>query len=218
MNSHKFSSNPEHVAELDIPKYFGEFFGSDKLVHVIESIVANDNEQLSQNILKNSARLSWIADKVDSHAKGRVAFQIMYYAIIAESCAKLADNYIGEGDSKKYVLSFFAKFTAKELKPIVCRAFQKSKSQDFLGVEEVAKLLYKIRCDLAHEGKYFNFFLKESTDSTRVLNSNIGPEIISYITLNDLKKIVLSNSIVAALSSLKNKQLIQSENTAFWLA
>jgi len=215
MNNKNFLDSPSHIADVNCAIYLGGYFNSTPLMEFISAILSKRDEDKSQMILNNSARLSWIADIMDSHADGRIAFQILYYTIIAESSAKIEAYYKGNGHSKKYVLTFFTKFTPEELKPLISNAFKRA--QHFLSIEEVAELFYYIRCDLAHEGKYYDFFLKETDESSPILNSRIRPSIVSYITLNDVKKWVLSNSVVAAIKSLKNVELYQNFENDFWL-
>lgn len=215
MNVKSYLDSPNHIADVNCAKYFGEYFNSTSLLNFISTILSKKDEKKSQMILNNSARLSWVADSIDSQASGRMAFQILFYTIIAESSGKIEANYKGDRDSKKYVLTFFTKFTPEELRPMIQNAFKSS--QCFLSINEVAELFYRIRCDLAHEGKYYDFFLKEKDESSPILNSRINPSIVAYITLNDVKKWVLSNSIIAAMKSLKEDRSHQNFKNAFWL-
>ena len=211
------SINPKHVARLDRAGYLGMFFKSENIDNFARDILKNKDENLAKNIINNSARLSWIADKIDTFAKGRPTFQIMYYIIIAESVAKLADNYKGEGKSKHYSIKFFKEFLPDHYYSVFSKSFENLRKQKFLNVEETATLLYKIRCDLSHEGKYFYFNLRFENDKLAPNSHFDDLSIVSHITLNELKAVVLSGAINAAKSAIVTVELIRKyESEEFW--
>jgi|GEM_PF-3430112 hypothetical protein len=215
MNKRELSTEPEHVAVLDIAKYFGNFFESRKIQEFCKQVSVHENEIIATKIINNSARLSWVADKIDSVAKGRPAFQILFYIMIAESAAKLEDNFTENGKSKHYSIKFFENFLTEYFSSLLSSAFKNARSQKFLNVKEAATLLYNLRCDLAHEGKYFYFNLRIENDSP-VLNTFVQPNIISHITLRELKQIVLSGALNAALSAIENEELVNRFKTSLW--
>lgn len=59
-------------------------------------------------------------------------------------------------------------------------------------------MLYDIRCEVAHESNYLNFTLMEkgSTTPTGTIRSNI----VSHITLTDLRTVVYNTCLRAAES------------------
>ena len=207
MNNIELSTNPDHVAVLDVGTYLGDFFESNNIQKFCKQISAHENEDFATKIINNSARLAWIADKIDSVAKGRPAFQIMFYMMIAESSAKLEDNFTKNGKSKHYSVKFFENFLTDHYSSALLSAFKNARSQEFLNIKEAATLLYELRCDLAHEGKYFCFNLKIENDSP-VVNTFVEPNIISHITLIELKQIVLNGALNAALSTIENEKLL----------
>ncbi len=86
---------------------------------------------------------------------------LFFILVCAECVAKLLDHYGGERESRRYVKKFFDEHVLRDDKQKMEQSFQKMKRQVappvYLKVAEVADLLYDIRCDVVHEGRYWGF-------------------------------------------------------------
>ncbi len=65
-----------------------------------------------------------------------------------------------------------------------------------LNIEEVADLLYDVRCDVVHEGMYWGFFFRYEN----ITMLNINPKVTVKIGLSDLRDIVVRGCINAIQS------------------
>jgi hypothetical protein len=68
-----------------------------------------------------------------------------------------------------------------------------------LGFEKVVDLLYAVRCDVVHEGKYWGFSFHDG--STPMLN--VDPDVTVYLTFKELRDIIVKGCINAIKDKLK---------------
>lgn len=138
----------------------------------------------------------WLADQIDEVARGRPAFQILFYLIVAELVAKITFEFKGEGDSKKYVHKFFAELCSDKTQTTLGRSFSRMKSGP-LSWHEAVDLLYKIRCDVVHEGKYASFHLPLTQDEFPQL-AMVGDEWFDVsVTIQELRRMILEGAVLA---------------------
>jgi hypothetical protein len=134
---------------------------------------------------------------VDSIARDRPALKILFYVISAEAVAKIVNNYNSEGQSKKHVIKFFEEICDSNQQTTLEKAFLRDTGK-YLNLREAIELLYDVRCDVAHEAKYFSFHLKSSASNppeTTIVGGFTGT---SHITANDLRGIILAGSVNGA--------------------
>ena len=114
--------------------------------------------------------------------------------------AKLQDGYNGEGKSKFYVKKFFNDFISDVDKATLEKSFI-DHDDDWLrplSYEKVVDMLYKIRCDVVHEGNYTDFTFYDG--SVELLN--FDPNVVAHLTLDDLREIIIRGCIHAVQSKL----------------
>lgn len=118
----------------------------------------------------------------------------------AENIAKLHDNFNGEGKSKAYVTKFFEEFLSAKEKEILAWGFIDGDDdlQRSLGFDRSVDLLYKIRCDVVHQGNYkdFNFH-----DGTMSFGSDYY-NVTSKLRLTDVRNIIVRGCIKAVQNRL----------------
>ena len=94
-----------HIAEIDFPFFFAPAF--DKSLETskkfYEAVAPSGGYSDAKIILHQTARMLWLADQIDLVAKGRPAFQILFYLTAAELIAKIVSKYEGEGESRRHV-------------------------------------------------------------------------------------------------------------------
>ncbi|MCH8496808.1 MAG: hypothetical protein LAT57_14405 [Balneolales bacterium] len=208
MNNHKinFSINPDHVAVLDCPKYHEYVLDIPNLSVLLSEILKHPNENRASTIIKTSARLSWIAEKTSQFAAGRDIFSFNYFAIIAESSAKICFVFKKKGESRKHCRRFFNELLPNKAKKLLVKDYIAT-FQGTISTQELADLIYNLRCDLAHEGNYFHFSLKDNENQVP-LGEIYRNEIFTIrLTLNDLKKVVLLGALNAASFSMNSQGL-----------
>jgi hypothetical protein len=67
-----------------------------------------------------------------------------------------------------------------------------------LSVRRAIDLLYDVRCDVVHEGAYFNFTLARAGDTTRWLTPSRTGSLIPTISIQDIRQVVLEGSVLGA--------------------
>ncbi len=149
---------PPNISRIDYARFFASaFVGGTRAARQFHDSLSSAGGQQIHNallIMNHTARLLWLADRVERVARGRPGLQIMFFMIAAEAVAKLFDDYAGEGDSKRYALRFFASICSQEHRD---RLVALSSGLPHAGSSPtaVAEHLYRIRCDVAHRWRYF---------------------------------------------------------------
>jgi len=190
-----------HIAQIDFPEFFSQAFegrsGAREFVACVENIPAQVS--LAKIVLHQTARMLWLADRMEECARGRPALQILFFMIAAETVAKLAVGFRGEGESKKHVDFFFRKICSERHRARLDRAFSYNLASSFIGWEDSIKFLYDIRCDVVHRGEYFSYSLQAEPGGINMLTpSGQGRHLIANISAFELRTIILEGSINAA--------------------
>ncbi len=69
-----------------------------------------------------------------------------------------------------------------------------------LSFEDVIKMLYKIRCDVVHEGDYLGFsFYDGKTEMLEIVNQFV---VTPHVTLQDIRPLIIRGCINAIQSKL----------------
>ena len=97
----------------------------------------------------------WLADRIQEVSRGRPALPITFFIIAAEAVAKLADGFEDEGQSRAYVRRFFSEFCTEHHRARVHHALEWAVPRPPPSPHAIADYLYSIRCDVVHEGRYF---------------------------------------------------------------
>jgi len=136
----------------------------------------------------------WLADRIDKVAHGRDALQILFYIIAAEAVAKIVFGFKGEGESKKHVKLFFGNICTQKHRNLLSQAFSQLPSGSLTWECAVDKL-YEVRCDVVHEGRYFEFNLRPPGSNTAELAGASQPYLEVFISLADLRQVVLEGIV-----------------------
>jgi hypothetical protein len=152
-------------------------------------------------ILHQAARMVWLADRIDKVARGRPALQVLFYLIAAEAVAKIAFQFKKVGQSKRYVKRFFGEICSKVHRTRLARAFSYSGIR-FLSPESAVDLLYGVRCNVAHEGMYYNFNLMDDDNILTTTHVQGQENLVSHITLEEIRRVVLEGALLGAKKRL----------------
>src|ERR1700687_5986872 len=99
-----------HIANIDFPAFYSDVLptvdAAKTFYSQLESLPPEKNA--AKIVFHQAARMVWLADQIDEVARGRPAFQVLFYLTAAELVAKVMFDFKGEGDSKKHVQRFFA--------------------------------------------------------------------------------------------------------------
>ena len=165
---------------------------AEEFVTLLEEIPAGHPKHTALIMMHQAQRLISLADDLDIIRPDQYSLKLMFLTICAENIAKLHHKFNGDGDSKKYVRKFFQEFTSENDKVTLRDGF---KRHDFtnLTIDEIASDLYSVRCDVVHEGKYWEFQFQ--SQGTPMLN--LDPDVNVYISYEDFRAIVVRNCIRA---------------------
>ncbi len=123
----------------------------------------------------------------------RDPLQVLFLVICAECVAKLEAGFKGEGKSKPYVRKFFSAFLSPTDGNLLSNAFTRLPALESLTVEEAVDLLYDIRCDVVHEGQYWEFFFHDG-DCTMF---NPTYKVCAHVTIGQLRNLVVRTAVRA---------------------
>jgi hypothetical protein len=193
-----------HIANINFPAFYEEVFPNPKAARDFYSEVDGlpPEHNTAKIILHQTARMVWLADKIDTVARGRPAFQILFYLIAAELVAKLVFQFKGRGKVGHYVLKFFTDICGNETKVRLGNSFKRTPYGD-VSAEEAVQLLYHVRCDVAHEGMYYCFSLPLNERECPVLVNMDGESFTTDLLIGEIRRMVLEGAVLASGKLLK---------------
>jgi hypothetical protein len=147
-----------HVANIDIVEFYTPAFGGRVPAQLFYESVSNTGvpgKQTAKVILNQAARMIWLGDRIQEVSLGRPALPLTFCIIAAEAVAKLADGLEEEGKSRAYVRHFFSDLCTAEQRAGIHLALQWANPRPPSSPDDMADYLYSMRCDVVHEGRYF---------------------------------------------------------------
>ena len=159
-------------------------------------------------IMHQTVRLVTLSDLVHAFPRSHDPLALFFLLVCAECVAKLHAGFDQEGQSRAFVQRFFAEHVSAADKQILTDHFQCSRS-DTTELDAVVDLLYDVRCDVVHEGRYWGFSFP--TDACPVLNlhphHDKGQAPISVsLPLSELRGIIVRGCIAAVMNKLQDRQ------------
>jgi hypothetical protein len=147
-----------HVANIDFAEFYAPAIGGVEPARAFYDSLSGSGleaRRAAKVILNQAARMIWIGDRIQEVSKGRPALPITFLIIAAEAVAKLADGFEDVGHSHAYVRRFFFDFCTEDQRTRAHRALQWAVPLPPPSPDDIADYLYSIRCDVVHEGRYF---------------------------------------------------------------
>ncbi len=187
-----------HISRIKFPEFFrAAFTDSESTVRFVAGVEQIDaNESKAKIVVHQTARMLWLADRIEEVAKERAALCIAFYLIAAEAVAKMACGFTGEGKSRYHVRLFFRDICPDLHRQRLERSFSTAPGV-YLGLVETVDLLYDVRCDVVHEGQYFNFLLPEEPEEESLI-IRLDHPLDAHISAVELRKIVLEGALLGA--------------------
>lgn len=194
-----------HIADIDFPSFYADVFSDlDSAKDFYAKVSGLPPEQNSPMVvLHQAARMIWLADQIDEVARGRPAFQVLFYLIAAELVAKLTFGFKGEGESRKFVHRFFGEICDDEARGKLSSSFSHLPCGS-LTREDVVNLLYDIRCDVVHRGMYYSFYLQEEGDDVAQIVHIGDRSYTTDLTVQQLRRMVLKGAVLASQKLLED--------------
>jgi hypothetical protein len=195
---------PLHVARIDLPEfYLPGFETADEARAFVEQARAIPVDvSPAKRILHQAARMIWLGDRLHAVAASRPALQVLFYLIAAEATAKLLRGFSDEGKSKEHVRLFFEQICSDEHRAQLASGFRLEGQFGTPSIRAVVDLLYAIRCDVVHEGRYFEFQMQEPGEDPCI--TGVGDQVITVkMSIHDLRQIVLQGAVRAVRQSME---------------
>ncbi len=181
--------------------YRSHFISDGELYKFIEACEKQFSpNNISKIIMHQTQRLVSLSDDMQKIRPNDEPLQLLFLIMCAENIAKLYDNYAGETKSKFYVKKFFDDFLSGDDKKVLANGFIKNDDMWLcpLSFEKVVEMLYKIRCDVVHEGNYTDFMFYDG----KMELLNIDPNVTAHISLKNVREIIIRGCINAAHNRL----------------
>lgn len=181
--------------------HFVDSQAAEDFVNRCESLTPSASNHKAKIMMHQTQRLVSIADDIPKLRPKRESLQLLFLMICVEHISKLHDDFMGEGQSKKYVRRFFNQFLSQSDKDRLGTTFIDHTLTPMvaLDLEKAIDLLYDLRCDVVHEGKYWAFSFHDG----RTPMVNVDPDVNVYLTLIELRNIVVRGCIAAIKDQLK---------------
>ncbi|MCX5814558.1 MAG: hypothetical protein NT178_18750 [Proteobacteria bacterium] len=181
--------------------HFIDSHAAEHFVNRCELLTPSHSNHKAKIMMHQTQRLVSIADDIPILRPRRESLPLLFLMICVEHISKLHDSFADEGQSRKYVRRFFNQFLSQPDKEKLEASFLDYNATPMVGLNlgKVVDLLYDLRCDVVHEGKYWTFFFSDG----RTPIVNVDPDVNVYLTLIDLGDIVVRGCINAIEDKLK---------------
>jgi len=182
--------------------YFEKQEEAKKFVESCEIKTYPDN--VAKVMMHQVQRLVSLSDDMQKIRPNDDPLKILILIMCVENIAKLHNGFIGERKSLFYVNKFFEDFLSDNDKDLLKKGFfGRCKDENFshlLSFKDAIDVLYKIRCDVVHEGVYVSFsFYDGKNEMLEFVNKYV---VTPHITLQDIRSIIIRGCIKAIQSKL----------------
>jgi len=159
-------------------------------------------ENTAKIMMHQAQRILSLSDDIAKVRPHREALQLLFLLMCAENISKLQKDFEGEGQSRAHVRRFFHEFVSQSEQRELGNAFVNNNDRlmPALGLQDTVDLLYKVRCDVVHEGAYWEFTFHNG--ELPMLNVRGEFSIECHITLARFRSIVARGCINAVKSRL----------------
>lgn len=176
--------------------FYEEFFPSrdeaTSFVQKYEDLCPGGTAHTAKIMMHQAQRLVSLADDIPNIRKGNETIPLLFLLVCAEHIAKLFHNFDSEGQSRAYVRRFFNEFINEDDKKVISTGITKHDRKP-LPIQDAVDILYSVRCDLVHEGRYWGFHFHDG--KTPILGTD--PDVITSILLPVFRGIVVRGCIRA---------------------
>ena len=175
--------------------FFNNLDDAKSFVESCEQLTPPNN--VPKIMMHQTQRLISLSDDLPKIRPQREALQLIFVMICVEHIAKLHDESSEEGHSRAYVRKFFNEYILGTDKNKLEAGFVDIDLHP-LSLQNIIDTLYNVRCDVIHEGKYWNFSFYHG--KTPYLTGD--PPIIVKIQFSEFRDIVVRGCIKAIQNKL----------------
>ena len=151
-------------------------------------------------MMHQGQRLVSLSDDIPKIRPHREALRLLFLMMCAENISKLHAGFQGEGQSRAHVRRFFEQLLSKNDQDALGSGFvdHSKPLMPTLGLEAAVDMLYEVRCDVVHEGKYWEFTFHDGYTP----QLNVDPDVESHISFDRFRGIVVRGCIKAVQDRL----------------
>lgn len=172
-------------------------------VESCEQLNLGNDKHRAKVMMHQGQRLSMIADAMEDVVENRDQLKLLFLIIATENISKLHLAINKEGHSKYHVKRFFKTFCCEKDQQTLIDCIQVIGGNK--DINSVVDVLYKIRCDVVHEGNYWWFNFATDTRPS-ILSSKDGTQMIKLnIKYHDFKDIIVRGIIKATQDILQTQ-------------
>jgi hypothetical protein len=175
--------------------YFANEKQLDDFIETCEGLEPDDVRHRAKIMMHQGQRLISLSENAASLEGERDPLKLLFLIVCAEAVAKLHADYKKEGQSPKFVRHFFHAFCSGEEKRTLLKGVEICRSKPDL--DKVVDALYRVRCDVVHEGQYWSFSFATAKNKSMITGRGREQVMKVTITYNELKNIVCNGVIRA---------------------
>jgi hypothetical protein len=175
--------------------FFADRDSAVKFVQTYEVLELDHPLHSAKIMVHQTQRLVSLSDDLPAIRPGKESLQLLFLLVCAEHVAKLHDNFDGEGQSRAYVRKFFESFFSEKQQETLRFGVTKWDRTPHT-LREAIDVLYGVRCDVVHEGRYWGFHFSDGNSAMM----NGEPDVIVNMRLCDLRDLVVLGCINAVSS------------------
>ncbi len=151
-------------------------------------------------IMHQTQRLATLGDELRAGHPDGDALAVLFLLVTAENVSKLHAKFDGEGQSRHHVRRFFTEFSSEPDQTILAKGVRDAGDRP-VGLAKTVDLLYGVRCDVVHEGRFWEFTLMKP--DLPIVHAVNGSHFAIHLTLIDLRAVTIRTSIHAAEQALR---------------
>ena len=163
-------------------------------------------------MMHQTKRLVSISDQMQQIQEDYPLLRLLFLLICAENIAKLAEQFDKDGKSREFVQKFFRLYSIPKEQQRLGRSFEDDVECP-VGLEVAVDILYAVRCDIVHGGRYWGFSFSDGKRrmwnddprSDELLKKNKKKKcdaIVVTLTFEELREIIVRSCIRAIQGKL----------------
>lgn len=150
------------TADERLRNFYLPYFGNEEDTQAfIERCLSQD---MTRQIMLMTQWYGELADKMKGVYMSAQNLQVLFLTILAEAIAKISKDFHEDRESEKHFLLFF-EYLSEQDKRELLRGFHELVFPRDRTLQAILRMLYQIRCELVHNGIFFDFFFCDNAEN-----------------------------------------------------
>jgi hypothetical protein len=180
--------------------YFCKRSDLQQFVQACEDLEVEDPRHRAKIMMHQGMRLLSVADRMEIVEAGYEPLKLLFLLICAENISKLNVSTKQSNNSKYHVRNFFCKFCSVTDQEAIRKKIEICQKQSSL--KDRIDILYKIRCDVVHEGHYWGF--QFATDEHPSVFTGFKEQVLRVRMKYEEFRDIVARGVIAATSEVLN--------------